>query len=67
MKKGRFGQKTGGVWYDYVAGKRDAVPNAEVVAMIEAHRKSLGITRAKYQTKKLCNDSLYRLMGKRLR
>ncbi len=30
--------------YDYVEGKRDAIPNAEVVAMIEEHRKSLGIT-----------------------
>ena len=43
-EKGRFGQKTGAGWYDYVPGKRDAIPNAEVVAMIEAHRQSLGIT-----------------------
>ena len=38
-----FGQKTGAGWYDYVAGKRDAVPNAEVEQMIAAHRASLGI------------------------
>jgi 3-hydroxyacyl-CoA dehydrogenase len=25
-EKGRFGQKTGAGWYDYVAGKRDAIP-----------------------------------------
>ena len=25
---GRFGQKTGAGWYDYQAGKRDAIPNA---------------------------------------
>jgi 3-hydroxyacyl-CoA dehydrogenase len=43
-EKGRFGQKTGAGWYDYVPGKRDAIPNAEVVAMIDAHRQSLGIT-----------------------
>ena len=43
-EKGRFGQKTGAGWYDYVPGKRDAIPNAEVVAMIAAHRQSLGIT-----------------------
>ena len=42
-EKGRFGQKTGAGWYDYVAGKRDAVPNAEVEQMIAAHRASLGI------------------------
>ena len=34
-EKGRFGQKTGAGWYDYVPGKRDAIPNAEVVKMIE--------------------------------
>jgi 3-hydroxyacyl-CoA dehydrogenase len=43
-EKGRFGQKTGAGWYDYIAGKRDAIPNAEVEVMIEEHRKSLGIT-----------------------
>jgi 3-hydroxyacyl-CoA dehydrogenase len=37
-EKGRFGQKTGAGWYDYVPGKRDAIPNAEVVKMIEDHR-----------------------------
>jgi 3-hydroxyacyl-CoA dehydrogenase len=42
-EKGRFGQKTGAGWYDYVPGKRDAIPNAEVVAMIESHRAALGI------------------------
>jgi 3-hydroxyacyl-CoA dehydrogenase len=25
---GRFGQKTGAGWYDYQAGKRDAIPSA---------------------------------------
>jgi 3-hydroxyacyl-CoA dehydrogenase len=43
-EKGRFGQKTGAGWYDYLPGKRDAIPNAEVVAMIDAHRQSLGIS-----------------------
>ena len=36
---GRFGQKTGAGWYDYVPGKRDAIPNADVVKMIEEHRQ----------------------------
>lgn len=43
-ERGRFGQKTGAGWYDYQAGKRDAIPNAEVEQMIADHRKSLGIT-----------------------
>jgi len=40
---GRFGQKTGGGWYDYVPGKRDAVPSQVVADMLKAHRQSLGI------------------------
>ena len=43
-ERGRFGQKTGAGWYDYVPGKRDAIPNADVVKMVEDHRASLGIT-----------------------
>ncbi len=43
-ERGRFGQKTGAGWYDYVPGKRDALPNADVVKMVEDHRASLGIT-----------------------
>ena len=41
---GRFGQKTNAGWYDYVPGKRDAIPSDVVVKMIEAHRASLGVT-----------------------
>ena len=41
---GRYGQKTGKGWYDYEAGKRDAIPSQEVLDMIEQHRKALGIT-----------------------
>ena len=43
-EKGRFGQKTGAGWYDYKPGKRDAIPNAEVVKMIEDYRAANGIT-----------------------
>jgi len=42
-ERNRFGQKTLAGWYDYKAGKRDAFVNQEVVAMIDSHRKSLGI------------------------
>ena len=40
---GRFGQKTGAGWYDYQAGKRDAIPSALVEKMVADHRASLGI------------------------
>jgi 3-hydroxyacyl-CoA dehydrogenase len=43
-EQGRFGQKVGKGWYDYVPGKRDAIPNADVEAMIVKHRENLGIT-----------------------
>ncbi|CAB3757794.1 3-hydroxyacyl-CoA dehydrogenase NAD-binding domain-containing protein [Paraburkholderia solisilvae] len=38
---GRFGQKTGGGWYDYQAGDRTAHPSALVDAMIVAHAQDL--------------------------
>jgi 3-hydroxyacyl-CoA dehydrogenase len=41
---GRFGQKTQAGWYDYVKGKRDAIPSEVVNNMIAEHRKALGIT-----------------------
>ena len=36
---GRFGQKIGAGWYDYQAGKRDAIPSDVVNKMIEEHRR----------------------------
>ena len=62
-EKGRFGQKTGAGWYDYIAGKRDAVPNAEVVAMIEEHRKSLGITPRKISDEEIVQRLVYALVN----
>ena len=62
-KKGRFGQKTGAGWYDYVAGKRDAIPNAEVVAMIEEHRKSLGITPRKISDEEIVQRLVFSLVN----
>ena len=41
---GRFGQKTGAGWYDYRAGKRDAIASATVIELIEKQRAELGIT-----------------------
>jgi 3-hydroxyacyl-CoA dehydrogenase len=62
-EKGRFGQKTGAGWYDYVPGKRDAIPNAEVVAMIEAHRKSLGITPRKISDEEIVQRLVFSLVN----
>ena len=62
-EKGRFGQKTGAGWYDYVAGKRDAIPNPEVVKMIEEHRKSLGITPRKISDEEIVQRLVYALVN----
>ena len=62
-EKGRFGQKTGAGWYDYMPGKRDAIPNAEVVSMIEQHRKSLGITPRKISDEEIVQRLVYSLVN----
>ncbi|MFM6986724.1 MAG: 3-hydroxyacyl-CoA dehydrogenase NAD-binding domain-containing protein [Hydrogenophaga sp.] len=62
-EKGRFGQKTGAGWYDYVPGKRDAIPNAEVVQMIEEHRKSLGITPRKIADEEIVQRLVFSLVN----
>lgn len=62
-EKGRFGQKVGKGWYDYVPGKRDAIPNAEVVAMIEEHRKALGITPRKISDEEIVQRLVFSLVN----
>ena len=62
-EKGRFGQKTGAGWYDYVPGKRDAIPNAEVISMIDEHRKSLGITPRKISDEEIVQRLVYSLVN----
>jgi len=43
---GRFGQKTGAGWYRYEPGRRDALPDPAVDAIIAAHRASIGAASA---------------------
>lgn len=62
-EKGRFGQKTGAGWYDYVPGKRDAIPNAEVNQMIEAHRAALGITPRKIADEEIVQRLVFSLIN----
>ncbi len=60
---GRYGQKTGKGWYDYVPGKRDAIPSAEVVKMIEDHRKALGVTPRKIGDDEIVHRLVYSLVN----
>jgi len=40
---GRFGQKTGAGWYDYMPGGREAIPSPLVADMIDRHRAARGL------------------------
>ncbi|MDD2879130.1 MAG: 3-hydroxyacyl-CoA dehydrogenase NAD-binding domain-containing protein [Rhodoferax sp.] len=62
-EQGRFGQKTSAGWYDYVPGKRDAVPSLEVVNMIEDHRASLDITPRKISDEEIVQRLVFALIN----
>ncbi|HEY6134957.1 MAG TPA: 3-hydroxyacyl-CoA dehydrogenase NAD-binding domain-containing protein [Rubrivivax sp.] len=60
---GRYGQKTGAGWYDYAAGKRDAIPSAAVIEMIDQHRKTLGVTPRKISDDEIVHRLVYSLVN----
>ena len=60
---GRFGQKTGAGWYDYQAGKRDAIPSPLVEKMIVDHRKELGIEPRKIADDEIVQRLVYALVN----
>ena len=60
---GRYGQKTGAGWYDYVAGKRDAIPSSLVVEMIEKHRAELGVTARKISDAEIVHRLVFALVN----
>ena len=60
---GRYGQKTGAGWYDYQPGKRDAIPSAMVVEMIEKQRTELGITPRKISDHEIVHRLVFALVN----
>ena len=62
-EQGRFGQKVGKGWYDYMAGKRDAIPNKDVEDMIAKHRSSLGITARKISDEEIVQRLVFSLVN----
>ena len=60
---GRYGQKTSAGWYDYVVGKRDAVPSVAVVEMIEKHRATLGVKPRKISDDEIVHRLVYSLVN----
>jgi 3-hydroxyacyl-CoA dehydrogenase len=62
-EKGRFGQKTGAGWYDYVPGKRDAIPSKLVEDMIAEHRQAQGITPRKISDEEIVQRLVFSLVN----
>ncbi len=60
---GRFGQKTGAGWYDYQAGRRDAIVSDLVVKLVEDHRKELGITPRKISDEEIVQRLVFSLVN----
>jgi len=60
---GRFGQKVGKGWYEYLPGKRDAIPNKEVEDMIAKHRSTLGITPRKISDEEIVQRLVFSLVN----
>jgi len=60
---GRYGQKTGKGWYDYAPGKRDAIPSAEVQAMIDQYRAEQGITPRKISDEEIVQRLVFSLVN----
>ncbi|MCA0324316.1 MAG: enoyl-CoA hydratase/isomerase family protein [Proteobacteria bacterium] len=59
----RFGQKTGAGWYDYQAGKRDAIPSPVVGELIEKYRKDQGITPRKISDEEIVQRLVFSLVN----
>ncbi len=60
---GRYGQKTGAGWYDYKPGNRNAIPNADVLAMIETYRAEKGIKPRKISDDEIVHRLVYALVN----
>ncbi len=62
-EKGRYGQKTGAGWYDYLPGKRDAIPNQEVEQMVADYRASIGLVARKIGDEEIVQRLVYALVN----
>ncbi len=60
---GRFGQKTGKGWYRYEAGKRDALPDAEVDDIIKAARAEAGVAPRKISDEEIVERCMFALVN----
>ncbi|MEW9580428.1 3-hydroxyacyl-CoA dehydrogenase NAD-binding domain-containing protein [Paraburkholderia sp. DGU8] len=60
---GRFGQKTGGGWYDYKAGERTAYPSKVVDEMICAYSKEINEKRREISDEEIVERLVFALVN----
>ncbi|WP_037570372.1 3-hydroxyacyl-CoA dehydrogenase NAD-binding domain-containing protein [Phaeacidiphilus oryzae] len=58
---GRFGQKTGGGWYDYPEGGREARPSPVVEELLAEYRRRNGIERRAFDPEEIANRLVFAL------
>lgn len=63
-EKGRYGQKTNAGFYKYEPGKREAIADPEVDALIVAESKELGITRREISSEEIVERCMYALSNR---
>lgn len=64
---GRFGQKTGKGWYQYLPGKRDAIADPFVHELIVKHREELGFTPRKIGSDEIVHRLVFALVNEAAR
>ena len=62
-EQGRFGQKSGSGWYRYEKGRRDAIADPAVDAIVDAHRKSAGIAPRKISSTEIVQRCIFALVN----
>jgi 3-hydroxyacyl-CoA dehydrogenase len=60
---GRFGQKTGGGWYDYVPGDRTAHPSSVVADMLADQAKSSGVPQRQVSDDEIVDRLVFALVN----
>jgi 3-hydroxyacyl-CoA dehydrogenase len=60
---GRFGQKTGGGWYDYKPGERTALPSAQVDEMIVSYSDETGVKRRSIDDEEIVERLVFALVN----
>ena len=58
---GRFGQKSGAGWYLYQTGRRDAIPDPAIDAMIVDYSKEIGVKRRRISDEEIVHRCVYAL------